>query len=226
MKIYPAILTGDPLILQEQVTLSEEFEGCEVVQVDIIDGLFADALTVTPTDLVYLQPNELRYDLHLMTVDPEDFVNEACDVADHVRVRSVIAQVERMGNELSFVDRVVSQGWQAGLSLDLHTDIEEIDPDVWKELAIVQVMGIKAGAQGQKFEAAALDTLRKLEQLRREQELRFELIVDGGMTEEIIAKVKRSVPGTDAFAVGSLLWTASSPDQQWTALQDLPDSQQ
>ncbi|MBP7876000.1 hypothetical protein KA012_03320 [Candidatus Woesebacteria bacterium] len=216
MKVYPAILTGDIQKVQDQIDISSGLDACEVVHIDLIDGLFADNLTITPADLETCEFGSLQCDLHIMAIDPEDVVNEAVEFASMVPIRAVIGQVEKMGSEQSFVDAVRRQGWQAGLSLDVDTALDSIDEEIWKELQIVQVMGVVAGEQGQSFIERTLELVKEIAQLREEQHLQFELLVDGGIRPALISRLEKL--GVNGCTMGSFLWKSDEPAVQWQKL--------
>ncbi len=50
MTLFPAILTDSMTVLAQQLAVASECSVVETVQIDIIDGLFADNITVTPAD--------------------------------------------------------------------------------------------------------------------------------------------------------------------------------
>jgi ribulose-phosphate 3-epimerase len=206
MTVYPAILSDSPEVVAEQLELAQFSDDVEVVQIDIIDGWFADNVTVTPTDLVGQEFGELAIDLHLMTEEPLDFVYEARDCKESLPIRAIIAQVEHLSNQLDFLKDVRNQEWKAGLSLNLFTPIDAIDEESWEYLDIVQVMGIEAGFQGQTFHPAALDTVRELAKRVARLERPVEIVVDGGVTLDLIGRLQEL--GVSSVAVGSGLWRA------------------
>ena len=213
MKMYPAILSGDIQIVQDQLDLASGFTGCETVHIDLIDGFFADNLTVTPADVAGCSFGELTADFHIMAIDPEDVVHEIIEFASELPVRAIIGQVEKMGSEQSFVDVVRRQGWQAGLSLDVDSDIESIDDAVWKELQIVQVMGVHAGEQGQSFIERSMRLVDEVVKLRTQQNLRFELLVDGGVRPSVVTMLTSH--NVDSATAGSFIWKHVEPTQAW-----------
>lgn len=220
MNIYPALLSDSRLEIQGQLDLLAEAEAgsdIETVQIDIIDGKFADNLTVTPADLPDIEWGEVSLDIHLMTEEPLDYVYELIDVKDQLPVRGVIAQIERMSNPSHFLEEVEKNGWLPGVSLDLFTPIDALDADSLRFIKIIQIMGIEAGFQGQKFNPLALDKIRQL--AIPCQNLHIELLVDGGVNQETIAGIARA--GASGVAIGSALWKSSSISDTIELLQQL-----
>jgi ribulose-phosphate 3-epimerase len=217
MQLYPAILTDSIQEAQSQLVSIASVPNIRTVQVDIIDGLFADNVTLTPLDLHEVDFGEMSCDLHLMTEEPLDFVYEAIDgntvnydeakndvITTKVPVRAIIGQIERMSNQVEFLQAIKGQNWQAGLSLDLYTPLDEIEPDAWLMVDIIQLMGIEAGFQGQTFNQHVFEKIAELQQQIEKYDRPVEVIVDGGLTPALAPKLQKL--GVHGVAVGSSLW--------------------
>jgi len=189
-----------------QLNLVRQAEDLSLVQIDIIDGWYADNLTLLPSDFVQFSFDQLQVDFHLMTEDPLDFVFEIREEEDALPTRAIIAQIERMTSQPTFVEQVKQAGYQVGFSLDLYTPAAAIEPSLLSQLDFIQVMGIEAGFQGQAFARIALETVANLVELRKTYDLSFEIIVDGGILLENAPAVLAA--GADHLGVGSALWTA------------------
>jgi ribulose-phosphate 3-epimerase len=203
MNLYPSLLSDSVETIQKQINTVKDLSEIKTVQIDIIDGFFADNLTISVLDLIDLDFGELTVDVHLMTEEPMDFVWELETVKERLPIRAVIAQVERMTHQQDFVDQVKKIGWQAGISLDLFTPLSEIDKNIYEKLDILQLMSIEAGFQGRKFKGQVFE---KLEKVNKNKDL--EIIIDGGVKPENVEKIIQA--GADGVAVGSALWKASN----------------
>jgi ribulose-phosphate 3-epimerase len=202
-KIFPSILTDSLELVQEQIRLvAGKVEG---VQIDSIDGEFTDNITITPIDLKEIDPMGLAIDLHLMTNDPINDLDECQAVP---ALRTVIAQVEHMHSQQEFLTQAKKYGWKVGFSLDLYTPSDAIDEDILSQLDLVQVMMIRAGFQGEMFQETALDTVREVRSLLDKHHLQTELWVDGGINPETWALCKKA--GAIAAAPGSYLWESQN----------------
>ncbi|MEX0895810.1 MAG: hypothetical protein WDZ94_02630 [Patescibacteria group bacterium] len=209
MNIYPALLSDSLAQLQEQLDRIQPVDALETVQIDVIDGYFADNMTVTPSDLPELNFGRLRCDIHLMTIDPLDYVHELVPRHDELPIRAVIAQVEKMHHQDHFLEEVQKQGWEPGLSLDIFTPIAEgIEEDSWQFLKVVQLMSIEAGFQGQQFNDLVLEKVTELQQIAADRKLDFEIMLDGGINQDTITKVSQA--GVKSVVVGSALWKSES----------------
>ena len=206
MKLYPTILTDSVATVQHQLNLVKEHRPIEVVQIDIIDGQLADNVTVTPSDLTGLDFGQLQLDFHLMVEEPMDFLHELIEYRARLPVRAVIAQVERMSFQADFLEMVKKEDWLRGLCLDLHTPLSAIEPNSWAELDIIQLMGVELGFQGQTFAPQVFVKLKGLADQRTKDNLKFAIIVDGGVKASNAKELAQL--GVTGVAVGSALWQA------------------
>lgn len=211
MQIYPAILTDSLELLQKQVFEAGVLDSVATVQVDIIDGRFADNLTVTPTDLAMVEFGELQCDFHLMTEEPMDIVFELIEQEKILPVRAVIAQVERMSNQQFFLEEVQKHDWVPGLSLDIFTPLEAIEEESWQYVKVVQLMAVEAGFQGQDFNPLVLEKIKELRTFVEQNEYEVEIIVDGAIDSSTASQVMTA--GADGVAIGSALWQAGNKNE-------------
>jgi ribulose-phosphate 3-epimerase len=208
MQITPAILTDSFLTFQQQLDAVKFSPLIEAVQVDIIDGLFVDNLTITPLDITVADFEPMKIDMHLMTEEPMDFVYECVGVKEYLPIRRIYGQVEKMSHQLDFLHEVKSNSWKAGLALDLFTPLESIDEDAWPELQHILLMGVEAGQQHQKFHPYIIEKIVELREKFPNPE-RLHIMVDGGVNAnntEVLA-----LGGVDEFAVGSVIWESPEP---------------
>lgn len=215
-RVVPAILSGNVVEVQKQLDEVKQFAGCHLVQIDVIDGWFADNVTITPTDFLELDFGQLQIDLHLMTEEPMDFVFEALEFKDKLPIVSITAQIEHMTSQTAFVEQVKSVGWQVGLSLDLFTPAFAIDNDMWSKLDMVQVMGIEAGFQGQEFANQALETIQEVRETLKKHEINLLVMVDGGVKSSNLPVIFGT--GVDRVMVGSAIWQAERPEEVYRQL--------
>lgn len=215
--IFPAILSDSPDLVATQVQTARQSGVVEVVQVDIIDGFFADAWTIQPTGLADIDFIGLQIDVHLMTEEPLDAVYELQEMKQ-LPIRAILAQVEKMSSISAYIEVVEEIGWQVGLSLDLHTSLSTIEPNLWSKLDWLQLMGNRAGRQGQDLHPT-LETTLKQACLARDKfgSAQPRLIVDIGVNQDTIGLLRSW--GADAVVVGSALWQANDFNQAWRDLQ-------
>ncbi len=204
MNLYPAILTESEHELQAYLDVCQAITAIETVQIDVVDGSFADNLTLTPLDLVSVEWGRLQADLHFMVDEPMDFVYELVALKDQLPVRAVIAQVEKMSFQADYLEEVRKQGWQVGLALDIFTPLDAIEEDSWRSLDVLLLLGVEAGFQHQQLKEQLFAKLKAAKALCAVQDHPIELIADGGITLDNATQVLAA--GADGLAVGSALW--------------------
>lgn len=210
MQINPAILTDSLATFAQQLDLVKQQPDIKVVQIDIIDALFADNITVSPSDLIAFDFAQLSIDFHLMTEEPMDYVWELIECGKRLPTRSVIGQIERMSQQSDFLEEVKKAGWQTGLALDLFTPLENIEDSSWETLDQVLLMAVEAGQQGQVFNKLVLDKIKELKTLSEKIDRRLKISVDGGVKIEYLKILEKS--GVDQVAIGSALFNAQNFD--------------
>jgi ribulose-phosphate 3-epimerase len=219
MNIYPSVLTDSISEAQQQIMWAASDEHIRAIQVDIIDGIYSDDVTVTAFDLATLDWGEASCDLHLMTEEPLDYVYEAIDTKEYVPFRAIIAQIEKMSSQREYVELVKKHQWQVGLSLDLFTPVESIDDDVWDKLDIVQLMAVEAGAQGQELQVLVYQKITEVAAAAKNHGVNVEIIVDGGIKPQHLARLQAE--GAHGVTVGSGIW---SKDDVWAAINEYAHS--
>lgn len=200
--------------LQEQLNLAAANPHISTVEIDIIDGYFADTVTVSPLDLVEAEFGALDLQLHLMTNEPQDFVFEAVPLKRSLPIRAIIGQIEHMSYQHDFLSEVKVQGWQAGLALNLYTPVDAIDEASWEKIDILELLAVEAGSQGQAFDPSVLKKIAEVKEIIDGLDHPVEIVIDGGIKRDILTTVKKA--GADAVSVGSGIWQAADPEQALT----------
>lgn len=213
-----------PAILEESVEQTQKMFDAfallkpvpQAIQLDIIDGEFADAITIEPNALEMIDTHNFQIDLHLMTQEPIDFVLELQTLPN---IRYVIGQVEHMSSLIDFAEEVHGTlQKKVGFSLDIYTPLSAIDEEVWPQVDLVQIMANKAGEQGQTFQASTVERIQEAANWRASQNLNFAIAVDIGINQETAQLAFDA--GADILAVGSHIKGADAQNN-WSTLQTL-----
>lgn len=204
------VLTGDLQLAKQQIELAKESDLLEAIQIDILDGIFADNHTFTPQDLVDIDFGHLKIDFHLMTEEPMDYVWELEEYCRHLPIRSVFGQIEKMSYQAAFLEEVKKQDWKAGLALDLFTPIESIDEDSWDWMDAILLLGVESGASGQAQSPLLLEKIKETRNKIMTGEP-VKIFVDGGVNKDNIEKLQQS--GIAGVTVNSAFNKASNYKQ-------------
>lgn len=172
--VIPAILSDD---IDEVRELLGRCEGVvERVQIDVIDGKFADNKTIDPSSLNDFETT-LKIDYHLMVNEPVKWV-EKCARSSADRI---IGQIEKMENKRVFIGKVVTTSAKVGLAIDLESPIERLDEDLTKDLDVILLMSVKAGFGGQEFDQVVFKKVERLIKIRKGSKSAFKISIDGGI---------------------------------------------
>lgn len=197
VEIIPTILTSDVREIIEKFSRLEGLVGR--VQIDIVDGQFAQNKTVDPSALETLDTT-LNLDFHLMTKEPIDWIERAVRGG----AERIIGQIEKMSDQAAYLGKVQELGKSVGLAIDINTPVSSFDPTILSNFDVVLVMSVKAGQGGQKFDERAVLKVKQLNKIRAKDGSSFRICVDGGITPEIVTELTKA--GADEIAVGGRLF--------------------
>ena len=198
--VIPAILTNNIQEVRDKVAMCDGVVSR--VQIDVIDGIFADNKTIDPSLITNLDAF-IGLDFHLMVKEPINWVEKSANAgADRI-----IGQIEMMGSQLEFVEKVQLTNLRVGLAIDLDTPVSMLDSLVLNNLDVVLVMAVKAGWGGQEFNPKILDKIKELDQIRIRDKTPFRICVDGGETEAVIGDTHFA--GADEVAVGQRIFNGN-----------------
>lgn len=164
--------------------------------IDIIDGIYADNITIAVADLERLDLSDFEIEVQLMTEYPGELLG-ACHTA---KVSRVYGHIERMGSLNQFLDEATELKLEAGLALDLHTPTESLSDEHLDRIPGVLLMAVKAGFSGQEFNPLVLDKISQL----RDRGFQGDIQIDGNVTDQTIADCVRA--GANHFSVTSYMW--------------------
>lgn len=200
--VIPDVLTSNVDEVAEKISLIKG--KSDRLHIDIIDGVFVDNLTIAPADLQAIDLTSVKFDLHLMVDDPAAWTEECVALSP----KRIISQIERMGNQNSYVDWLKGYGEVGvGLALDLYTPISGIDVEVLPKIDVILLMSVKAGESGRKFDARVIDKIIELRKIYQ-----GEVMIDGGINPETARLVVEA--GATEVATNSYLWQSTDVESQ------------
>jgi pentose-5-phosphate-3-epimerase len=205
----PAINTADPkealdlLTKLGEIVLPNGYPP-EKVQIDINDGTFENIKTITPEVLADVD-SKLMIDFHLMVGNPTSWI-ERC-VRNHAE--RVIGQIEKIPDQIEYVEKITQAGVGVGFALDIDTPIDHVDESLLTSIDVILLMTYPAGKGGKKLEEKVFEKIEKLVEIKSKasgQGLQpggnatpFKICLDGGITLDNIKRVK--LAGVDEVAI-------------------------
>ena len=171
------------------------------VQIDILDGKFADNKTISIKELQEIKIlQSFAVDLHLMVQEPLHLFKEI----EKIPVNNLVTQIEPLKDQEEFVNRAIKKKLKPGLAIDLNTPVKKLNKKLFTHLGQVLLMSVKAGFGGQEFNPKVYRKIVFLNKLKKEQNVNFEICVDGGINYKRAKKCFKK--GANVVAVGSYFW--------------------
>ena len=190
----------------ERDTLMIDRSAAEWVHIDVMDGVFVPNISFGfPVMKPIRKATKKVLDVHLMIVEPEKYVTRFVEAgADYVTFH-----YEATENIDLCIDAIRQAGAKVGISIKPKTEVEALD-GLLDKVDMVLVMSVEPGFGGQSFIPSALDKIRELDKIRKEQGLEFLIEVDGGISSTNAGEVFAA--GADVLVAGSAVFCAEDPE--------------
>lgn len=197
--ILPSVLAMDFGYGRESLQTLEN-AGVTHVHMDVMDGVFVPNISFGMPVLQSLrQHTKMFYDVHLMIIDPERYIQDVYDAG----AESITFHHEATKKPLEVISAIQKCGAEAGISVKPATPIAEILPFL-PLVDLVLVMTVEPGFGGQSFMAEQMEKVRFLKQWQVENNKTFHIQVDGGVNLETARTCFEA--GADQLVVGSALF--------------------
>ena len=206
VKVLPSLLASDFLNLGSDMKRMEE-AGADIFHLDIMDGQFVPNISYgIPVCEAIAKESNIPLDVHLMTEDPEQFVEEFQEMG----VEYLSFHIEATAHAHRLITHIQSKGMKAGIVLNPSTPIEAIKY-VLDIVDFVLVMTVNPGFGGQSFIMSGIDKIKELDEIRKTKQLDFLIEVDGGVNDETGKLCAEA--GADLLVSGSFLFKSEDPKQ-------------
>ena len=199
IKIAPSILSADFSQLGNEIKKLEE-GGADMIHVDVMDGHFVPNLTIGPPVIKALRNySTLPFDVHLMIAPVHKYIE------DYARAGADIITIhpETTDNLESSINLIKKLNKKIGLSLNPDTPIDTIKKNL-SSIDLVLIMSVYPGFGGQKFIPEVINKIKELKNIKKKQNIEFDIEVDGGINFDnsklvIAAGANILVSGTTIF---------------------------
>lgn len=201
VKIFPSILSADFARLGDEIKLLETTDA-DGIHIDVMDGNFVDNITFgMPIISAIRKYSSLFFDVHLMISNPNKYIKAFAESG----ADGITFHIEAVDNPFETIALIKNEGKRTGISIRPETEIP--DKSLLKDVDIVLVMSVEPGFGGQKYIEAVNSKIENLLKIRYENDLHFEIQVDGGISKENIGIVSKC--GADIVVAGSAVFGES-----------------
>lgn len=193
-----SLWSADLANLEAEIRRLEPF--ADSFHFDAADGHFVPSLLFFPDLIARLRPLTKRpFHVHLMAAKPAGLAGAFLDAgADRITF-----PIEARKRVRDAVDRVLSYGRKAGISLDLETPCIEVK-DYLPRIDTVLIMGTPMGVKGLGLDERACDRIGEVKRMGGN----VKVFADGGIREETVPLLRAA--GADGIVPGSLV--CGAPD--------------
>lgn len=174
--IAPSILSADFANLQQTIEMLNKSDA-DWFHLDVMDGVFVPNISFgIPVVKAIKKHAKKPLDVHLMIVNPDNFVQQFKDAgADNLTVH-----YEACTHLHRTVRSIRKLGMKAGVAINPHTPVNVLE-NIISEIDLVCVMSVNPGFGGQKFIESSFQKIKYLKQLIKTKRAKAMIEVDGGV---------------------------------------------
>jgi ribulose-phosphate 3-epimerase len=142
---------------------------------------------------------KLPLDVHLMIENPDRYIPDFAKAGADI----ITIHIETSKSPAEDIELIKQHNVLAGLVVNPATPVEKVFPFLDK-VAMVLLMSVNPGFEGQKFMPEVLDKIRRLKSTVDSRQLTVDIEVDGGINLETAKEVVKA--GANVLVAGSAIF--------------------
>lgn len=196
MKISPSLMCMDLSKFREQIEFLDS--KVDYFHVDIMDGHFVPNITLSPFFVSEVRKISSKpIDCHLMVTNPENYIEQlAKSGASMITLHPETIN----GQAFRLFDQINALSMKVGIIFNPETSLDAIKYYAHR-INKATVMTVDPGFAGQPFISEMMGKVGELRQLRDENQLDFEIEIDGSCNERTYRTL--AAAKVDVFIVGT-----------------------
>jgi ribulose-phosphate 3-epimerase len=199
IQIAPSILSADFARLGEQVAEAQR-AGADRIHIDVMDGHFVPNLSMgAPVVRSLRKVTELPLEVHLMIVNPDQFLAEFTDAG----ADCLIVHWEASFDLMRTLRRIKKLDCEAGIALNPATPASVLE-EILSDVDQILVMTVSPGFGHQEFLSSMLAKVARVRRMIDQQAPACRLEVDGGIDHITAPSAVRA--GADLLVAGSAIF--------------------
>jgi len=204
--VAPSLLAADFLQLGNACTMLNESEA-DWFHLDVMDGRFVPNISYGMFVIKQMRKSSSKFfDVHLMIVEPEKYVEECRDAgADGVTVH-----LEACLNLHRNIQQIKSLGMKAGVAINPHSPVFLLN-DIIADIDLVNLMSVNPGFGAQSFIPYTLQKIKDLKSLIAASGSLAKIEVDGGVSLENAKEIVEA--GADVLVAGNSVFSSADPKE-------------
>lgn len=198
-KISPSLLSVNFFNIENDLRILEE-EGIKNLHLDVMDGHFVPSISFGMPVISSLRKyTDMVFDVHIMVEYPEKYISALAKSGANM----LSFHYEAADHHDRIIKAIKEEGMKAGIALNPSTPVSVLDC-ILPELDYVLIMSVNPGFGGQKFISYTLNKIKELNDIRKSNNLNFEIQVDGGVCKNNIRDLADL--GVDNLVAGSAVF--------------------
>ena len=212
MDVALSILTVDYSDVRK--SLENVIDSVDYIHLDVMDGEFVPNISFGYSFIKSLRKiTDKPFDTHLMMVHPNNYIKEFVEAGSDY----ITFHIEADCDAKETIDLIHSFNVKAGISIKPNTSVDEIK-DLLPYLDMVLVMSVEPGFGGQKFMPIAIDKVKLLSELKKKNNYKYLINIDGGIKDSTAVYIKDYV---DLAVSGSYILNSETPKENALKLKEL-----
>ena len=205
IQISPSILSADFSQLGNEIKRLEN-AGADMIHVDVMDGHFVPNLTIGPPVIEALKKDSsIPFDVHLMISPVHKYIESYAKAGADI----ITIHPETTDNLKVSIDKIKQLKKKVGVSLNPKTKVEIVE-ELLDQIDLILIMSVNPGFGGQKFMPQVLEKVEKLDKIRKDKKLNFDIEIDGGIDFENSKLAINS--GVDILVSGTTIFKSNNGD--------------